>query len=437
MKTVILLAHGISNPLSAHRRMEFSNRIRFLSNYYKKLILVSKDDNLKTKETNFEIEQDTGLYLYRIPLNEIIATIQFTRLVKNIKPDLVICDSTSDASTVILPKILFKFPLIAFARAFDTDLFIPSSRARIFRKSRLRRLIKGFLFLKDTFVFNLSEKIISVSPALVKYINYFLLEPQPNRIKFIPNSYYYTKKIPPASITKAKQKLNAIIKQFSEKPFIITYAGDLSPNKRPDIAFYSLTLLLKKNLNVILLIIGTGILNEALHNYCDKLQISHRVFFLEKLPQFETIALISSSDLLIHPSISEGFSNSISESMAMKTPVLSYAHKTIKAFCRNKGAILVKSDNPEAYASEIYRILTDNSLYKKTITDSLELITPLVEYTTEKRYSDIFKEIKVAGENAPRKQSKRQVIKLFLRWIKILFQYLRWEERFENLEPIS
>ncbi|HUY01149.1 MAG TPA: glycosyltransferase family 4 protein [Candidatus Deferrimicrobium sp.] len=437
MKTVILLAHGITNPLKAHRRMEFSNRILFLSKYYERIILVSKDDNLKNKVTRLEIEKITGFYIYRIPLKEIIATLQFTRLVRMYKPDLVICDSTSDAPTVILPKILFNFPIAVFARAFDTDLFIYSSRVRVFRKSKLRRLIKGFLFIKDTFIFNLSEKIISVSPALIKYINYFILRAHNNKTKFIPNSYFHTKNIPQVSITEAKQKLDAILKQFNENPFIITYAGNLSPNKRPDIAISALKILLKKHLNVILLIIGTGILSQDLHNYCSKLEISHRVFFLGKLPQYETIALISKSHLLIHPSISEGFSNSISESMAMGTPVLSYAHKTIKDFCRKKGAILVNNENPKDYASEIYRILTDSSLRETSTKNSLALIKPLVEYSNEKRYTDIYQEIKAAEEHPLQKQSIRQVIRLFLRWLKLFFQYLRWEEHFENLEKLN
>lgn len=418
MKPVLLLAHEITTPLEKHRRSEFSKRVIYLSKYFKNFILISTDKALKKTTVKLEFDEPNKIYIYRIPSNRIIATLQITRIIKNLRPRLVICDSTSDAPITLLSKILFNFPLAVFSIAFDTNLFLYSPKLQIFRNSKLGTLIKRLRHLIDFFVFNLSDKIIYKSPAMFTYINQFLIQKDSKKLKFIPNSYSYIKNIPQKFKIEIEQKLEAIFEQFDKKQVIITYAGILTYNKRPDIAISTLKDLLNEIDNAVLLIIGNGPMKGYLRNLGKKLEIDDRIFFLGELKQYETIAMLSESDVVINPSVSEGFSNVIAEAMTVGIPVVAYAQKSLKVLCREKGAVLIYSEDPKEYAIAIYNILTNSDLREKIIRDSLEIINPLVSFTVEKRFSNILEELIDSMKRSARKNSPLMIIRLFFNWIK-------------------
>jgi len=427
MRPVILLAHQVMIPLELHRRIEFSKRVAFLSVSFKKLIIVSIDRNIKANEVKLEFDQNLSVNVLRIPRQRLVATLQFTRLVKNLQPSLVICDSTSDALILLLSKILYNYPLVVFTIAFDADLFILSPRLQIFRNSRLRILLKGVWHLIDSFIFNLSDKIFCVSPVLIKYIENFIFSGNANKIRFIPNSYSYTKNIPEEFITKASQKITNILKQFDQKQFIISFVGNLTFNKKPQIALSTLKILLNKINNIILLIIGNGPLEQQLQNYSKKLLIDHRTFFLGELSQYETIAIISQSDVIINPSESEGFSSVISEAMAVGTPVVTYAQKSIIDLCKNQNSILIYENNPKKYAILIQKILRNPSFRERIKKLSSDLIEPYIYFTNEKRLATILEELTSITLNINSGHPITLIIKILLKWVNLFLKSMNRE----------
>ena len=428
MNPVIILTHDVSFPIEKHRRIEFTKRMIYISKHFPKIILISTDSNLKNKQIQLEFEQKYGIYLYKIPKNEIISTIQCKRIIKNSHPALVICDTSSDARKAILSKIVHDFPMITHTLAFDTDMYLYSTRLKIFKNSKLSRLIKGFLHFFDVFNFNLSNRILCVSPALVKYINRFILPEDSLKQKFIPNSYYHTKHISQESSSLMQKKLDTIQETFDQNQYVILFVGDLIYNKRPDIAILSLKYLLNKIENVILLIIGNGPMDEILRRYSQKLKMNDRIFFLGRLEQFQTIAMISKSDAVIFPSISEGFSNVISEAMAVGTPVVAYAQKSISDLCKDKEVPLIYDENPQNYAAKLYKILKDSKYRDNIVKNLRDLIEPFVNNTPEKRYIKILQEYKDVIRSQYQVSSFKTVFKLVMKWITVFFSSLIKEE---------
>ncbi len=421
MNSILILAHEVKFPIERHRRLEFAERIKYLSQHFQPVHLVSTEKCIKKYQIKLQFDKRRNIYLYRVPKNEFIAALQCARIIKNLKPSAIICDSTSDARKAILSKFFYNFPMIVFTISFDTEMYLYSTRLRVFRNSYLKNFITWILHLGDIFIFNLSDGIICVSPALVKYINRFLLRNTNDKLRFIPNSYSYIKDIPENSLIKMQQKLDSILKTFEKKQHVLLYVGDFVYNKRPDIAISTLKILHSKFNDIILFLIGDGPMKQDLQNYAQKLGLSNKIFFLGKLPQYDTIAMISMADIVINPSISEGFSSVIAETMSLKIPVVAFAQQSVKKLCENRDIELIYNHNPHNYAKLIQKILKNPTYRKNFIKISLETIEPYVNYTTTKRLQSIYAQIAETMQKS-KKVSLSQFFRLFLQWFRLLFR---------------
>jgi len=138
----------------------------------------------------------------------------------------------------------------------------------------------------------------------------------------------------------------------------IIFAGRLSKEK----GILNLLEMAKKlPSNIHLMILGTGPEQNAVVS-CTKAQSN--VHYLGYQQKDRTIELIRGSDLLVQPSLAEGISSTILESMACKTPIVATrVGGNEEVLENNKSGILVEPDNPQIMLDKILDLFNDD---KKT-----------------------------------------------------------------------
>lgn len=179
------------------------------------------------------------------------------------------------------------------------------------------------------------------------------------------------------------------------KPTIICVARLVS-YKRIDDLIWAFALLLKKGLDLNLIVVGRGPQGKKLKSICQMLKISPRVSFLQNLPRKELIEKIKSSQLFCLPSAVEGFGISIIESAAAGVP---YVVSDIDVFGEitktGQGGLLFKLNNVKDLSDKIERLLLDKKLYKQKAQEAISLAKnyqwPDIAQRTERIYLDLIK----------------------------------------------
>ena len=168
----------------------------------------------------------------------------------------------------------------------------------------------------------------------------------------------------------------------------IIFAGRLSKEKGTD------TLIkICKNipLEINLVIIGEGPEVDKIkqiESECDN------IHYLGSKNHEETIALIKGSDVLIQPSLSEGISSTILESMACKTPIItSNVGGNIELIQDCESGFLVSPTNPEMYVQKIIELISDSSLQKKFSTSCYDTVKKYDWEIVGKKYLDLYNSV--------------------------------------------
>jgi len=148
-----------------------------------------------------------------------------------------------------------------------------------------------------------------------------------------------------------------------------------------------------------LLIIGDGILHDALYKEVKHLKLEKYVDFLGKVPQKKVIKVLQSSHCLICPSITthegkrEGLPIVLMEAAACSLPIIATNHAAIPEMLKNGRGILVKEKNIQDLTKAMIKVFWNyQSLRKKLGGKARELI--IMEYDIKKlikRLCDIFK----------------------------------------------
>jgi glycosyltransferase involved in cell wall biosynthesis len=109
------------------------------------------------------------------------------------------------------------------------------------------------------------------------------------------------------------------------------------------------------------LLVGDGPMREQLEMIARDLGIGESVRFLGT--RQDVPALLARVDLCVHPSLQEGYSNAILEAMAAGCPVVATrVGGNVEAIVDGETGILVQSENADALAGGMLRLLSDPAL---------------------------------------------------------------------------
>jgi len=127
----------------------------------------------------------------------------------------------------------------------------------------------------------------------------------------------------------------------------------------------------KANIHTEIRLLFTGPASKQLIILCKHLGVENRVSFLGRIPEEDLPGLYRGAQLLLFPSLYEGFGLPVVEAMACGIPVIT-SNSTSLAEVAGDAAYLVDPTNTPEIAHAVERILADDDLRKNLVAKGLE-----------------------------------------------------------------
>ncbi len=164
------------------------------------------------------------------------------------------------------------------------------------------------------------------------------------------------------------------IKSRKNKRFTLICVCRLVNYKRVDILIKAMKILISKNFQIHLSIIGDGPEKPSLLDQIDKLGLKNYITFESNLPREDLIKRFKSSHLFCLSSQEEGFGMAVTEAASCGLPYVVSNIPVLKEITLNgMGGELFKSGDHKDLAKKIEKIFLDKNLYKKLSIMSMKL----------------------------------------------------------------
>ncbi len=273
---------------------------------------------------------------------------------------------------------------------------------------------KDFLVYKiiNKLVFN---KIIAVSNAVKKMIVCRQTTPE-DKIVTIYNGVELERFSEEVNTDQLRHSLG-----LNSKQPVVGILAVLRPIKGHKYFLEAASIILKEIPTVQFLVVGynrrgIGVLEDNPIRLSETLGIRENVFFTGR--QSDTPKILSIMDISILTSLSEGFSNTILESMAAGKPVVATnVGGNLEAIIEGETGFLVPPKNPEALAEAIIKLLENKSLAHRMGMAGKERVKqhfPLEKMIreTESLYDSLLEKMMIRREGSV--QRERRDVRLFL-----------------------
>jgi 1,2-diacylglycerol 3-alpha-glucosyltransferase len=223
--------------------------------------------------------------------------------------------------------------------------------------------------------YNFCDLILSPSSSLARaFKNNALKKPIEVLENFIDTDLFI-----PAPTSEEK---NQAKKTWGIESRSITYMGRLSYEKSIDQIVKAFALLLKKEPNLKLMLIGDGPEKANLEKLAKDLKIEKNVIFTGFVYKEELVKALWANEVFITASKSENMPLSVLEVMAAGLPVVSVKEKGLAEITKeNVNGFFAKTDKPDDIAQKVLAILADSALGQKFSQASRALA---LEYSEEK-----------------------------------------------------
>ena len=120
----------------------------------------------------------------------------------------------------------------------------------------------------------------------------------------------------------------------------------------------------REHKDYVLLIIGTGVLEDQVKRQVESLDIENRVKFLGMQPRGKIVDFLNESNIFIMSSVTEGFPKALLEAIACGTPVVVTDVGSCKEMAQNVGLVVGPGD-AKALADAINRLINDSALWER------------------------------------------------------------------------
>jgi len=263
--------------------------------------------------------------------------------------DLIYCGSVSQLSKAMTAKIIYKKPLICWVwdLPYCWREWVRNDKEMLENVHRIADIKRKVLLLKEC------DKVISAS----KYTQRVLKE------KFNIDSeqiYFYVHPEYTNSNSSSIKKEYAI------------QVGRLALNKRVDHSIRATAAVDQK-----FICIGTGMTEELKKLAQD---ISADVEFYSKVPRSKLAELLKQAEVLLSPSLHEGWGMTPVEAIYCGTPILLSDLEVFKEVY-GESALYHKKDDAEDMKDKLSRLMKDKALQRKIVDDCLPLVS---EFTIPK-----------------------------------------------------
>ena len=210
------------------------------------------------------------------------------------------------------------------------------------------------------------DRIISPSESIIKELTDSGIDK--NRIILLRNSI-------DTDISQKNDSKIDIKKEFNlpHKSLIITYIGRLSPEKGVKYLIDSVNIIKRDIENFRVFIVGDGKEFFTLKELVKQYSLEDMIIFTgyrENVKDF-----LEATDILVHPSLTEGIPLSILEAMYSKVPVIATSVGGIPEIIKDcENGILIEPENKEQIAQAVLRLVKDIKLRQKIIKNAFYLV---------------------------------------------------------------
>lgn len=282
------------------------------------------------------------------------ALIISKRVIKKIGNKDVVSSSQDPFETGLvsmLSKYLFK---IKFQCQVHIDFFSP-----YYKKESIKHLLH---VLAGPFVLKRADSIRVVSNKIRNYL-VEKIKISDDKIYVLPVFTDVERIIDSGVKTNLKSKYNS----FSN---VLLMASRLVKQKGIYVGLDSFKIVLIKNPNSCLVIVGSGPEENKIKKYVMDLKLGKNVFFEEWSD--DLVSYMKSCDVFLLPSLYEGWGLTVVEASACSTPVVMTNVGCAEEFLFNeKNGIVVPVNNAEMFASGVNKILADSHLRQTLRTNAL------------------------------------------------------------------
>ena len=235
------------------------------------------------------------------------------------------------------------------------------------------------------------EKVIAISDAVKEnLVNYFGLDK--SRVTLIYNGIdvkKFFKDFPEEEKNRLRDKFG-IKKGYS----VIGMIARFTPDKGHDVLLYALYEILKKKLDVQLLLVGDGDKKQDIIALSQRLDLSDNVVFVK--PQINTVNVLAVMDVFMFtPKRREGLGLVLLEALASGKPIVATDVGGVSSVVENDvNGFLVKPSRPELLVEPVLRLLKDKAVYARMARSGKEIVIKKFSINgmadrTEEVYKDV------------------------------------------------
>ncbi len=247
------------------------------------------------------------------------------------------------SSIALIPHLLRRKPLILTAHGSDVKL------------GKKNKLIRKFI----TYSCQRASFVITVSNSLAQEVKKNYKIPS-EKIKII-NCGVNTEKFVPQEKRSLRKELN-----LPQDNWILIFVGNLIPIKGLDILIEAFFQIVKERNKVLLIIIGKGQMEKEISKRIDEFKLKGKVKLAGFKPHNELPKWLGASDILILPSLEEGFGLVALEAMSCGLPVVASQVGGLREFIENeKDGFLVKPGNSKEIAEKVKLLINNKNLYQR------------------------------------------------------------------------
>ncbi|MGH7976265.1 MAG: glycosyltransferase family 4 protein, partial [Limisphaerales bacterium] len=151
-----------------------------------------------------------------------------------------------------------------------------------------------------------------------------------------------------------------------ESPLRLVTVSRLAPNKRVDHAIKAVKILLQRNLDARLTIVGAGEMENSLRRLANGSELNERVEFSGQLGEREKNEQLRRAHFLVHTSVREGWGLNVIEANAMGTPAIVYpVGGLVDSTLHNETGIVTREETPLSVADSILEITKSPEKYAR------------------------------------------------------------------------
>ena len=282
-------------------------------------------------------ENDIELCIIPLNISPLKSILNLNKIIKTIKPKII-------QNHFVNEYVFVLTPLIAKLNNVNKIFYMQHCNPELRKKS-----------IKSLF-FNQYNKIFCVS----KYIQENLINAG---VKSTVAILQYLGLISDSKLTKPNEIQFEKLKNIPHEDTILMCIGFDDPIKGVDILIKSFSMVIKKNKNIHLILIGVTP-ESKLKDMSRDLRIEDNVHFLGIVDNAQQ--LLKNADIYIQPSRNEGLSLSILEAMSKSLPVIAFKVGGISELViNNKTGFLVEPENKMKLAEKIDLLINNLDLRKE------------------------------------------------------------------------